>query len=444
MAKIPSIVVEPPGPKAKELIKRDNRFLSPSLTRTSPLVGVEAEGVWVKDIDGNIYLDFGSGIAVASVGHRHPRVVQTIKEQVEKLIFVNSCDYYTVPQVDLAEKLFQITPGNFQKRVFYGNSGTEAVECALKVAKWHTRRFYFISFINSFHGRTLGSLAFTTTSLSAREGFQPMMPGVIYTPYAYCYRCPFKLEYPECGIWCLDFLEEQIFGHVAPPKEVAGILFEPIQGAGGYIVPPPEFIQGLRRIADEHGILLIDDEVQAGMGRTGKWWAIEHFKVTPDIICIAKALAAGFPIGACISRADTMDWQPGAHENTLGGNPVLCRVALTVIDIIEKERLMENAAKIGEYMMKRFREMMDSYETIGDVRGKGLMLGIEFVKDRRTKEPHIEAKRKVIEKAFKKGLLLLGAGKSGLRIAPPLIITEEEVDVGLNIFEEVLKEIGLP
>ena len=313
MVRKPKIVVEPPGPKARELIEMDHQYLSPALTRTAPLVGYEAEGVWVRDPDGNEYLDFGSGIAVTNVGHRHPRVVETVKREVDRLIFVNSCDYYTIPQVHLAKKLTEITPGDFKKRVFFVNSGTEAVECGIKATRYYTQRYYFVGFINGFHGRTMGSLAFTATSPAARRRFQPMMPGVVHAPYPYCYRCPLghREGYPECGLACLDYLENEILGHVAPPDEVAGILFEPVQGAGGYIVPPAEWVKGLRRIADEHGIVLMDDEVQAGMGRTGRWWAVEHFGVEPDVVMISKAIASGFPFGACVARSEILEWGPG-------------------------------------------------------------------------------------------------------------------------------------
>jgi len=437
----PKIVVTPPGPRAREIIEKDHSLLSPSLTRTSPLVGFEAEGAWVRDVDGNEYLDFGSGIAVNNVGHRHPKVVKAIKEQLEKLIFLNSCDYYTIPQVELAEKLFEITPGKFKKRVFYTNSGTEAVECAIKVARAHTKRFYFIGFINSFHGRTMGSLAFTSTSTTARRGFQPMMPGVVLAPYAYCYRCPLKQEYPSCEVACIDFLRDQILDHIAPPDEVAGILFEPIQGAGGYIVPPKEFIQRLRRIADDNGIVLMDDEIQSGMGRTGRWTAIEHFDVVPDVVMLSKALGAGFPMGACIAREEIMDWPPGAHENTLGGNPVICSASIAVIDVIREERLLENAEKQGEYLMKRLRELQEDHEIIGDVRGKGLMIGVELVRDRRTKEPARKERDIIVDEAFKRGLMLLGASKSSLRLAPPLIIGREEINIAVEIMEEVIREV---
>lgn len=435
----PRIVVSPPGPRARRLIERDEEALSPSLTRTAPLVGVETEGMWVKDIDGNVYLDFGSGIATVSVGHRHPAVVQAIKEQADKCDHVNSCDYFTVPQVELAEKLFQVTPGKFKKRIFFANSGTEAVECGIKVAKWHTKRYYFIGFIGGFHGRTMGSLSFTTTSVSARRYYAPMMPAVVHVPYAYCYRCLFKQKYPECGLYCLDYIEDVVFKRIVSPEEVAGILSEPILGAGGYVVPPDEFLPRLKGICEKNGIMFIDDEVQTGFARTGKMWACEHWNVVPDIMCIAKAMAGGLPAGACITRRDVMDWTPTSHESTLNGNPIVMAAALAVLKVIFEEKLAENARNIGEYTMKRLREMQETNEMIGDVRGKGLMIGVELVKDGKTKVPAGEERDRLIMEAFKRGLLLIGAGPSSIRLAPPLIVTKQQTDVALEIFEEALK-----
>jgi len=435
----PKIMVPPPGPRARKLIERDGEMLSPSLTRTAPLVGVEAEGMWVKDIDGNVYLDFGSGIAAVNVGHRHPAVVQAIKEQSDKCDHVNSCDYYTIPQVELAEQLLQVTPGKFKKRIFFGNSGAEAVECGIKVAKWHTKRYYFIGFIGSFHGRTMGSLSFTTTSVSARRYYAPMMPGVVHVPYAYCYRCIFKQKHPECGLYCLDYIKDIVFKKIVSPEEVAGILLEPIQGAGGYVVPPDEFLPRLKGICEENGIMFIDDEVQTGFARTGKMWACEHWKIVPDIMCIAKAMAGGLPVGACIARRNIMDWGPTSHENTLGGNPIVMAAALAVLKVIIEEKLAENAKNIGEYTMKRLMEMQETHKIIGDVRGKGLMIGVELVKDRKTKAPAVEERDRLIMEAFRRGLLLLGAGPSSIRLAPPLIITKQQTDVGLEILEEALK-----
>jgi 4-aminobutyrate aminotransferase len=439
--KKPKIVAKPPGPKARAFIKRDHAVTSPSLTRTGQLVGVEEEGVWVKDIDGNVFLDFSSGIAVTNIGHRHPKVVEAIKRQAEKLIFINSCDFYTLPQVELVERLFEVTPGKFKKRAFLGNSGTEAVEAALKIAQWHTRNYYVIAFIGGFHGRTMGSLQLTTTGVSARRHFKGMMQGVFHVPYAYCYRCPFRQSYPDCGLWCVDYIENTLFKKVCPPDDVACMVIEPIQGAGGYIVPPDDYLPRLAKLCKQNDIILVADEVQSGFCRTGKWFACEHWGIEPDIITVSKAIAAGLPMGVAISRAELMDWEPGAHENTLGGNPVVCAAALAVLDVLKSEKLADNAAKVGGYMLDRFQEMAEKHELIGDVRGKGLMIGIELVKDRKTKEPAREERNKLKKKSFERGLILLGAGDSSLRLAPPLILTKEQADVGLEIFEKTLKEI---
>jgi len=439
--KKPKIVTMLPGPKARALIKRDHAVISPSLTRTAPLVGVEADGVWVKDIDGNIFLDFSSGIGVTNIGHRHPKMVEAIKKQTDKLIFVNSCDFYTLPQVELANRLFEVTPGNFKKRVFFSNSGTEAVEAALKIAQWHTRNFYVLAFIGGFHGRTMGSLQLTTTGIPARRHFKGMMHGVFHVPYAYCYRCAFKQTYPDCGLWCVDYIEKIMFKKVIPPDDMACVVVEPVQGAGGYIVPPDGYLQALAKLCAENNIIFVVDEIQSGLCRTGKWFACEHWGVEPDIITIGKGIAGGLPFGATVSRAELMDWEPGAHENTMGGSPVGSSAALAVLDILKTEQLAENAAEVGEYLLKRFRELAEKHELIGDVRGKGMMIGIEFVKDRETKEPAKAERDKVMTKAFERGLVLLGAGVSSLRLAPPLILTREQADVGMEIFEQALKEL---
>ena len=393
----------------------------------------------MKDIDDNIFLDFGSGIACVNIGHRHPKVMQAIKDQVDKCDHVNSCDYYTVPQVNLAEELFKVTPGKFSKKIFFCNSGTEAVECAIKVSEWHTKRHYFIGFIGAFHGRTLGSLSFTTTSVSARRFYTSMMPGVVHVPYAYCYRCLFRQEYPECGLYCVDYIKDVVLKKIVSPEEIAGMLVEPIQGAGGYIVPPNEFLPKLKRICEENGIMFIDDEVQTGFARTGKMWACEHWNIEPDVICMSKAMAGGLPIGACLTKEEVMDWNEGAHENTLGGNPIVVAAALAVLKVIREEKLADNAREIGKHLMKRFREMQEAYEIIGNLRGKGLMIGVELVKNRKTKMPATQERDRLIEEAFKRGLLVLGAGSSSLRLAPPLILTEQQADMGIEIFEEALR-----
>ncbi|MDH5364975.1 MAG: acetyl ornithine aminotransferase family protein [Dehalococcoidia bacterium] len=438
----PIIVVTPPGPNAQKIITRDHALLSSSLSRTAPLVGVETQGVWVKDIDDNVYLDFGSGIAVANVGHRHPEVTKAIIEQAQKCDHVNSCDYYTIPQVEFADSLTKVMPWKPSKRFFFGNSGTEAVECAIKLARRHSHRLNFLGYIRSFHGRTIGSLAFTSTSTKARKHFGPLMPGVTLVPYPYCYRCPFGLTYPDCGLHCLSYIEEHILNYVVSPDEVAGILLEPLLGAGGYVAPPEEYWPKIRELCDRHDILFIDDEVQTGFARTGKMWACEHWNIEPDIMCMSKAVAAGLPMGVCAAKGEVMDWEEGAHENTLGGNPIIISAAKAVLNIITRDRLWENAERMGYYLLKRLLEFQNKYDIIGDVRGKGLMIGVELVKNRRTKDAAIEERDALILNAFKKGLLLLGAGPCSIRLAPPLILTSEQADVGLELFEESLKEIS--
>ena len=327
----PKMVVSPPGPKARDFLKKDERYISPSYVRYYPLVVESADGCVVKDVDGNEYIDLNAGIACMNVGHNHPKVVNAIKSQCDRFLHYSNTDFYYKEVINLAEKLAEITPGNFEKKTYFGNSGTEAVEAAIKLAKWHTRKQLFIGFISAFHGRTMGALSFTASKPAQRRHFFPLMPGVVHVPYAYCYRCPFKLTYPECHYWCIDFIDEYVLQKYAPPEDVAAMLFEPIQGEGGYVVPPPEYFQRLKKLADKYGLLIIDDEVQSGIGRTGKWFAIEHWNVEPDIICSAKALASGLPIGATISKAKIMDWTGGSHASTFGGNPLSCAAAAAVI-----------------------------------------------------------------------------------------------------------------
>ncbi|MEE9306529.1 MAG: aminotransferase class III-fold pyridoxal phosphate-dependent enzyme [Spirochaetia bacterium] len=436
----PRIVVDPPGPKAQAWIQRDESTLSPSLTRSSQLVGLRAEGVFVEDVDGNIFLDFGSGIAVTGLGHRHPDVIAAVKKQLDQLIFVNSLDYFTVPQVEYAEMLFKVTPGNFRKRVFYCNSGSEAIDTAIKMAKWHTRRAYGIGYINGFHGRTIGAVSFTTTGASARRGFAPMYPIGHFVPYPYCYRCLFNREYPSCDLYCMNYLTDIMLKKITPADEVAFILVEPIQGAGGYIVPPKEFLPRLQQICRDQGILLILDEVQSGFGRTGKMFASQAFGIEPDIMAVSKALAHGLPAGAAIARAEVMNWEPGAHEGTLNGGPVIMEAAKAVLQVIAKEKLLKKSAEQGAYLKDQLLQLQKRYPLIGDVRGLGLMVGIELIKDSR-KTPALKERNKLLDEAFKRGLLLLGAGESSIRLAPPLIITREQIDIGLSIIEDCLKRI---
>jgi 4-aminobutyrate aminotransferase len=438
--KYPEIKTQLPGPQASKLIGIDEDYVSPSYTRPYPLVVEKGRGLWIQDVDGNEFLDFTAGIAVCATGHCHPRVVQTIKDQAERLIHMSGTDFYYTPQIALAEKLASLAPGDRAKKVYFGNSGAEAVEAAFKLARWHTRRDLNIAFFGAFHGRTMGALSLTASKTIQKKHYYPFVPGITHIPYPNCYRCPYNLCYPDCGAECAHWIEETLFRTTMPPEEVAAIFVEPIQGEGGYIVPPLEFHQELRRIATNYGILFVVDEVQSGMGRTGKMFAIEHYGVEPDILALAKGIASGMPLGAMVAPADIMNWEAGSHASTFGGNPISCQAALTTIQLIEEE-LMENAAVQGERMMKGLRELQKSYECMGDVRGKGLMIGVELVKDRETKERAIKWKGEVIAAAFRRGLLLLGCGENTIRFSPALTVTEDEVDVCLTIFEEAIREV---
>jgi 4-aminobutyrate aminotransferase len=441
LSSYPNIVVCPPGPKARALVKRDSAIISPSYTRYYPLVVDSGNNCIVKDVDGNEYIDFNSGLVCLNVGHNHPKVVKAIKGQCDKFLHYSNTDFFYRQSVDLAEKLLKITPGTFQKRVHFGNSGSEAVETAIKLSKWHTRRHQFIAFIGAFHGRTLGSTSLTGSKPIQKRHYFPMLPGVTHVPYPYCYRCPFNLSYPKCGYRCVDFIDEQVLQKYVPPEEVAGIVFESIQGEGGYIVPPPEYFQRLKKLADKYGLLLIADEVQSGIGRTGKWFAIEHWKIEPDIICIAKALASGLPISATVARARFMDWESGSHASTFGGNPVACAAAQMVIDVIKEERLLENAEKQGSYILKWLEELKQEQEIVGDARGKGLMIGIEFVEDKETKKTGVDQAKEVMLRCWRRGVATVTCGVSTLRLVPPLTITRELVDTSLEIIGDVIKEV---
>ncbi|RJS78021.1 acetyl ornithine aminotransferase family protein [Candidatus Bathyarchaeota archaeon] len=441
MSAYPKIVVTPPGPKARELIKKDEQFISPSYVRFYPLVVDSGKGCIIKDIDGNEYIDFNSGLVCLNVGHNHPKVVAAIKNQCDRFLHYSNTDFYYREVVELAEKLAEITPGGFDKKVYFGNSGAESVEAAIKVAKWHTRKQQFLGFISAFHGRTTGALSFTASKPVQRRYFFPLMPGVTHVPYPYCYRCPFKQTYPDCHYWCVDFIEEFVLKKYVPPEEVAAILFEPIQGEGGYVVPPPEYFQRLKKLADKYGILLVDDEVQAGMGRTGKWFAIEHWNVEPDVICSAKALASGLPLSATIAKAKVMDWVGGSHASTFGGNPLSCVAANAVIEVIKEERLLENATKQGTYILKRLEELKEQSEIVGDVRGKGLMIGMEIVENKESKKPAPKHSSEIMMRSWKRGVAVITCGTSTIRFAPPLNITRELVDAALEIIEDVTKEV---
>jgi len=441
MSSYPKIVVTPPGPKARELVKKDESLISPSYGRFYPLVVESGKGCIVKDVDGNEFIDFNSGLVCMNVGHNHPKVVAAVKNQCDRFLHYSNTDFYYREVVDLADRLAHITPGSPEKKIFFGNSGAEAIEAAIKLAKWHSRRQLFIAFISAFHGRTVGALSFTASKPTQRRSFFPLMPGVTHVPYGYCYRCPYKLTFPECHYWCVDFIDEYVLQKYIPPEDTAAILAEPIQGEGGYVVPPPEYFQRLKKIADKYGLLFIDDEVQSGMGRSGKWFAIEHWGVEPDIICTSKALASGLPLGACIAKSKVMDWVPGSHASTFGGNPLSCVAASAVIDVIKEEKLLENANKQGAYIMKRLNELKEKSEIIGDVRGKGLMIGMEIVESKESKKPAPQKVNEIMMRSWKRGINVISCGASTIRIAPPLVITKELVDSALDIIEDTTRQV---
>jgi 4-aminobutyrate aminotransferase len=427
-----------PGPKARKILSRDHQYVSPSYPRAYEFVMDHGKGMEVWDVDGNRYLDFAAGIAVCNTGHSHPKVVQAIKDQADRFLHISS-DFYHPIWVDLSERLSDLAPFSEPARVFMANSGTEAVEAAIKLARHHTGRQRFIGFYGAFHGRTLGSLAFTASKPVYRRGFMPLMNGVSHAPYPDSYRPILRTDGGDYGEAVVRYIEDVILRYTVPPEECAGILVEPIQGEGGYIVPPDGFFPALRRLCDKYGILLIMDEVQSGIGRTGKMWAIEHWGVEPDIVTSAKGLASGVPVGAMIARKSVMDWPEGAHGNTFGGNPIAAAAALATLDLVEDE-LMENASAQGEYLLDALSEIQARHPSIGDVRGKGLMIGIEFVRDKETKQPAHDLRGAIVGKAFQNGLILLGCGPSTIRFAPPLVLGRAQADEALSIFEAAVTE----
>ena len=439
--KYPEIITPLPGPRAAALIAIDHRFVSPSYTRIYPLVAESAEGLWIRDPDGNRFLDFTAGIAVCAAGHCHPLVVQAIKDQADQLLHMSGTDFYYPPQIRLAEKLVGLAPGSGLHKVYFGNSGAEAVEAAFKLARWHTRRELNLAFFGAFHGRTMGALSLTASKTIQKKHYHPLVPGITHVPYPYCYRCPYQLCYPTCGTACVTWIEDTLFRTTVPPEEVAAIFVEPIQGEGGYIVPPPEFHPKLSRIARKYGILYVADEVQSGMGRTGKMFAMEHFGVAPDIMALAKGIASGMPLGAMVARAEIMDWEAGSHASTFGGNPISCQAALATIRLLE-QGLMVNAAQRGEQLMSGLRALQQEFECLGDVRGRGLMVGVELVKDRETKERAGDWRDQVVQAAFHKGLLLLGCGLNTIRFCPALTVSADEIEVSLELFRDVLRQIA--
>ena len=436
--KVPDIKVTPPGPKAKEIIARDHSYIA-TTTKSAPIVVKRASGSIVEDVDGNFLIDFASGISVLNVGHAHPKVVEAISRQAAQFTHFAGTDFYYEIQTTLADRLGKITPGKHRKKVFFGNSGTEANEAAIKVAKSHTKKQMFLAFLGAFHGRTQGALSLTASKAKQRAGFFPTMPGVVHVPYAYCYRCPYKLTYPSCDLYCANIIEDVYMKTIAPPEDTAGVFVEPVQGEGGYIVPPPGWMDRIAKIAKDHGLLLIDDEVQSGLGRTGKMWAIEHSEAVPDILTMAKSLGGGLPIGAAVYPAE-MDFQEsGKHSNTFGGNPVACAASLATLDVIEDEDLVARSAKVGAHLAKRLDEMTERYEFIGDRRGLGMMQATEFVTDKRSKKPDPKRRDAIEKDAYQHGLILLPCGDSAMRYIPALNIPRDVLDAGLDVLDECFK-----
>ena len=435
----PDIKTALPGPKAKAIIDRDARFVSPSYTRDYPFVIARGEGAIVEDVDGNRFLDCAAGIAVNSTGVSHPDVVRAITEQAQKFIHMSGTDFYYEPQVRLAEELASIAPITGDVRTFFANSGTETTEASIKLSRYFTKRQGIIAFFGGFHGRSLGALSLTASKSIQRRGFGPMMPGVYHAPYPDPYR--FNGSADACAAAALSFIKDQLLVHLVAPDEVAAIVVEPIQGEGGYVVPPAAFLQGLRELTREHGMLLVVDEVQSGMGRTGRMFASEHFDLKADIVNLAKGIASGLPLGVTCARADVMTWPPGAHASTFGGNPVSCAAASATITLL-KDGLVANAATVGARLSAGLRELQARHPLIGDVRGKGLMIGIELVRDRTTKERAVEERNALVQAMFRRGVLVLGAGKNAIRLAPPLVLTIDQANEVLRIFDEGLSEIS--
>jgi 4-aminobutyrate aminotransferase len=426
-----------PGPLAKAIIERDARAVSTSYTRDYPFVMARGEGAFVEDVDGNVFLDCTAGIAVASTGHSHPDVVQAIVEQSRKFLHMSGTDFYYEPQVRLGEELSAIAPMPGPHRSFFGNSGTEANEAAIKLARYYTKRPNVVAFFGSFHGRSMGSLSLTASKLTQRRGLGPFLPGVFHAPYANCYRCPVGADPDSCAAECLRFIEEQLLVHLVPPEEVAAIVVEPIQGEGGYVVPPNVFHERLRELTRKFGMLLVVDEVQSGMGRTGKMFAIEHTGVTPDVVTMAKGIASGLPLGVMTARSEIMSWPPGTHASTFGGNPVACAASLATLKLL-RDGLVRNAEVVGAHMLAGVKALMNTHAIIGDVRGRGLMIGVELVRDRHTKERATTERDRVVHECFRRGLLVLGAGQNAIRLSPPLVLTTSQADTAIGILDQAL------
>jgi 4-aminobutyrate aminotransferase len=439
----PRLVSALPGANAKQIVAADDKYISPSYTRSYPMVAKRGRGIVVEDVDGNEFFDFSAGIAVTSTGHCHPTVVAAIQKQASELIHMSGTDFYYEGMVTLAERLSKVAPMPGPHKFYYGNSGAEAIECALKLARYHTKRQQVIAFLGAFHGRTMGALSLTASKPQQKRRFAPLVPGVTHIRYPDVYRgcAGGPQDADKYALGCARYIEDKLFKTVLAPEEVAAIFVEPIQGEGGYVVAPTIFMQELRRICDKHGILLVVDEVQSGVGRTGKWWAVEHTGVQPDIVCMAKGIASGMPLGVTMSKAEIMDWIPGSHASTFGGNPVCIAAALATLDVIEKEGLLRNSQEVGEHMVKRMADWPKKHRIVGDVRGRGLMIGVEIVKDQATREYGASERDRIVEQAFERGVLFLGCGPSTIRIAPPLIVNKDEADVAVDVLEESIRSV---
>lgn len=428
-----------PGPEARRVLDLDHQYVSPSYTRDYPFVAKRGQGALVEDVDGNVFLDFAAGIAVVSTGHCHPEVVAAIQKQAAELIHMSGTDFYYPGLAELAERLGSIAPGEEAKRVYFGNSGAEAVEAAIKLAKYHTKRDKLVAFHGAFHGRTMGALSLTASRAIQRKGFGTLLSGVFHTPFPDTYRGSYGVRAECASEDCLNYLEKELFRRRVDPEEVAAIFIEPIQGEGGYLPAPAEFLQGLERICRKYGILLVADEVQSGMGRTGKWWAVDHAGVEPDIICAAKGIASGMPLGVIIAHASVMNWTPGAHASTFGGNPVCIAASLATLDLLER-KYIANAARMGEFIFRHTADWRERHPIVGDIRGKGLMIGIEIVRDQKTKEKAPDLRNRIVQLAFQQGLLVLGSGDTTLRLCPPLVIDEEQADFALRTLDACISE----
>jgi 4-aminobutyrate aminotransferase len=433
---VPRIETELPGPRARTLLERDEQYMSPSYTRAYPLVCARGSGAVIEDVDGNLFLDFTAGIAVTATGHCHPQVVAAIQDQAAKLIHMSGTDFYYQPQIDLAQRLAELAPGHSSKRVFFTNSGAEALEAALKLARWHTGRSRALAFLGAFHGRTYGAMSLSGSKLVHRRGFSPLVPDIHHVPFPRgCGACSSP---EEIGCACVQQIEDSLLKRIAPPDEIAAVFVEPIQGEGGYFVSPPGFLKALRDLCDRHGMLLVADEVQTGMGRTGKLFAVEHWGVEPDIVCLAKGIASGMPLGAIIAKADVMDWPSGSHASTFGGNPVSCRASLATLELLE-HGMIANATERGVQLRKGLVELQRRHANAGEVRGLGLMTALDIVQDQARNSPAPALRDEVVQAAFQRGLLLLGCGESALRFCPPLCVDGAQVETALRILDDVLK-----